>query len=482
VSPRTGLALFAIALATRLPFLTDHLWAHDSVLYERALAAFDPARQSPHPPGALWYVLLVRAVDALVGDPNRSMILISAVAGAAAVALLYALGARLAGETVGRLAALFLLTSVTFWAQGAVAYPYTLLAALTVLVALLFWRAASAGSGSTAGRRLVVASLAWGLAVGARADLALFLAPAWALVALRVRPAWVTAGALAVAAPVAAWFAASGALTPGGIAAFVDAVARQTASVAERHSVLRRGLPALLENGVDLARYLGRGLYALAPLVLAYAAVQRFGPAPGAPRARTFLLLWALAPLPFYLLVHVGEYGYVFSVLPALCVIAAVAAVAVTRRIPRALPVLASAAVLANAAIFLWSDSPLSARDLARRDDGLADKVRFVKENLDARSTVIVVVHDELVVRRYVGAGYRMLRYDPQLSRQVRLPICANGPCPEDVTVVAWNDRFRTRGDWTSVRLRHGARLRIAPARGHEAIAASAELTLQIVR
>ena len=126
-----ALALFGLALLTRLPFATMNLYAPDSVLYARAILAFDPLDQRPQPPGYLWYVLLLRAIDFVTHDPNRAMTIVSALAGAATVSLVYLLAARLYDERTGRVSAVFVLSAVTFWAYGGVAYPYTLLAALS---------------------------------------------------------------------------------------------------------------------------------------------------------------------------------------------------------------------------------------------------------------------------------------------------------------------------------------------------------------
>src|SRR6266568_6852237 len=185
MSWRLALVFFALGILTRLPFQTENLWAHDSVLYERAIERFDPLDQRPQPPGYLYYVVLIRAVDALTGDANRAMTLVSLFASAAAVALLYLLAARLYDERTARISALFLLSAVTFWAYAGVAYPYTLLAALSIGCALLFWRAARSASAGTSDplfgrtRALVIASAAWGIAIGFRSDLAIFLAPVW---------------------------------------------------------------------------------------------------------------------------------------------------------------------------------------------------------------------------------------------------------------------------------------------------------------
>src|SRR5256885_8986500 len=136
-----ALALFGLALLTRLPFATTNLYAPDSVLYARGMELFDPFDQRPQPPGYLWYVLVLRAIALVTHDPNRAMTIVSALAGAATVALVYLLAARLYDERTARVSAVFVFTAVTFWADGGGAYPYTLLPALTTLYPLPFWRA-----------------------------------------------------------------------------------------------------------------------------------------------------------------------------------------------------------------------------------------------------------------------------------------------------------------------------------------------------
>src|SRR2546430_9949879 len=105
------------------------------------------------------------------------MTILAAIAGAATVALVYLLAARLYDERTAKVSALFVLTAVTFWAYGGDAYPYTLLAALTTLFALLFWRALDpAHPKPSPGLRLGVASAARGIHRGFRSDLAIFIA------------------------------------------------------------------------------------------------------------------------------------------------------------------------------------------------------------------------------------------------------------------------------------------------------------------
>src|SRR5919201_806928 len=199
---RLALAFFGLALITRVPFATHNLYAPDSVLYARAIESFDPFEQRPQPPGYLWYVLVLRGLDLIAGDANRAMTIVSAVAGAAAVALVYLLAARLYEERNARVAAIFIMTAVTFWAYGGVAYPYTLLAALSIACAWLLWRALDRESApERRGLRLA---------------------------------------APVVAVLVAAWYSAS-ALVDGGFARFAEALSVQARFVDERYSIFGNG-------------------------------------------------------------------------------------------------------------------------------------------------------------------------------------------------------------------------------------------------
>ena len=448
--------LFVAGLATRLPLGTENLWAHDSVLYERAVERFDPLDQRPQAPGYLYYILLLRALVAVTGDANRAMTLVSGFAGAAAIALLYLFVRRLYDERTGLFAAAFLFTSVTFWAYGGLAYPYTLLGLLTITCAWLFWRATVS---SRAGPALVVASAAWGVAIGFRSDLAIFLAPLWLLAATGAGIAWSAASALAVAAFVAAWIGLSAA-AGNGLAAFLEANRAQSEFIERRYSVFGGGLANLQRNAYELSRFVARALYALAPLVGALLLSRDALRAELRDRRRViFVALWTLAPLPFYLLIHVGEYGYVFTMLPGLCVVAARGAIALVKAIhmPRLLPWVVGLAAAANAAIFLFTPTPLSRDDLARRDHGISEKVAYVRQRIPPAGAVIVTAFDQLLIERYIGSGYALLAYDPDAEPRASRSLAAG------TRLVVWDDVLRTVGpEWQPAVLEHGARLRIA--------------------
>ncbi|HEV8655537.1 MAG TPA: glycosyltransferase family 39 protein, partial [Candidatus Limnocylindria bacterium] len=474
MSWRVAGIFFALGVFTRIPFQTEFLWAHDSVLYTRAIERFDPLDQRPQAPGYLYYVLLIRASSAVVGDPNRAMTLVSLVAGAAAVALLYLFAARLYDERTARASGAFLLTAVTFWAYGGVAYPYTLLAALSIACALLLWLAMRAETGR--GPRLAIATAAYGLAIGFRTDLAVFLAPLWLMAAWTTPPLWVVMSATLGALLVLGWFFASAALD-GGVSAMLEALRVQGKFVEDRYSVFGDlGLRALYGNAYELARYLGRGLSFLAPLLAAVplsAGARRIELSDR--RRMAFVLLWTATPLAIYVPIHAGEYGYVFSMLPGLCVIAARGAVALARgsRMPRSLPWIVTTVALANAAVFLVSDTPLSARDVARRDRGVGERIERLNQP-DLAGATIFAAYDGLVVEHYFDSGlltpdHVLVTYDPALPRReivfsTRICNAGGDVCRDRAAVMAvWDDLIRVSGTgWEVITMPHGAKLRVA--------------------
>ncbi|OLC20988.1 MAG: hypothetical protein AUH33_02640 [Chloroflexi bacterium 13_1_40CM_68_21] len=487
-----ALALFGLAVLTRLPFATTNLYAPDSVLYARGMERFDPLDQRPQAPGYLWYILVLRGIDLVTHDPNRAMTIVSALAGAVAVALVYLVAARLYDERTGRVSAVFVLTAVTFWAYGGVAYPYTLLAALSTLCALLFWRALDpTASRAQRGVRLIAASAAWAIAVGFRSDLAMFLAPLWLLAAARATLLAAGISAVCIAALVGGWVVAS-ASADGGLSRFLEAVGVQSKFVEERYSIFGNGPIAIYRNTYELARFLGRGLYFLIPLVVVTLISADARRIELRDRWRTaFVGLWTFAPLPFYVFIHVGEYGYIFSVLPGLAILAARGAIGLAKgmRMPRTFPWIVAAVAIGNAAIFLQSDTPLSVRDIARHDRGLDEKVQFVRSNFVKETTVVVTAYDAVLVESYLDSSYAVLAYDPMAnpsfsqSLTCRVVTAGHTCAGADVDVVLWDDLLRAEGaGWTERAMPHGARLRIGHAPRTSVLLVSEGLGVRIVR
>lgn len=180
-----GALVTAIALAAgvatlllRLPFAADRLWDHDSVQFALAVADFDLAAHTPHPPGYPLYVGALEALAAMGVSPLAGMVALSVLFQALGAALVGSVAARLAGgwaapaaRPAALLAAALYATNPLVWFYGELPLVYGVEAGLTVLLA---W--AALGMGDSRGRFLAACAL-FGLAGGVRPSTLVLLSP-----------------------------------------------------------------------------------------------------------------------------------------------------------------------------------------------------------------------------------------------------------------------------------------------------------------
>ena len=201
------------------------------------------------------------------------------------------------------------------------------------------------------------------------------------------------------------------------------------------------------------------------------------------------MVLWTFAPLPFYVFIHVGEYGYIFSMLPGLAILAARGAIALAKglRMPRTFRWIVATVVLGNAAIFLLADTPLSASDIVRHDRGIDEKVAYLRAALAPDATLVVTAYDAVLVEHYLPAGYIAFPYDPAATPELTRSLGCDRSSPPcggaAVDVALWDDLLRAEGQgWQEVRMPHGGRLRIARVPRTASLRVSEGLGVQIVR
>ncbi|MHB1390597.1 MAG: hypothetical protein ACYCXF_05085 [Thermoleophilia bacterium] len=394
------LALFAGTFISRIPFRTTLLYAWDSVLYTRALDSFNVTIHQPQPPGHIFYVGLVWLVHRLLHDPNSAMVWISVFAAAGAVAALFWLGRLMFDRSVGLWAALLLATSMSFWVYSEVAYPYTLLCFLGIVVAGAVYRTWQGSAGW-----VLPAALALGIAGGFRPDLLFFMTPLLAI-GLVGRAWWrILAAAAVLVATTLAWYVPA-ALLSGGFGAYREASNEQSLYLFKYFSVFGiHGWRAVVINLSMLRRFLPAGLSAAIPLVLLVLLALPARALRPVTRDRRFwfLLVWTAPCLLFYIFIHVGEFGYVFTFLPALLLLGvwglarllgADAAADPDRRGRRAFPAIMAVMAAANFLGFVVSPLPLSANRLAARDDILRCRLDTIRDRFAPADTFIISVYD----------------------------------------------------------------------------------------
>ena len=388
------------------------------MLYARALERgfhvdFELPGQRPQPPGYILYLAFASLFRAFGADANTALVLISICASGLGAAAIFTLARRFAPAPAAGIAALAYACDPLVWLYGVVAYPYALLGALSVVLASLFLHARQAGL-----RWWMFASLAFGLVGGFRQDLYLLLGLLWVWMLWPASWRERAICAALVAAGGIVWLVPTAALS-GGLVTYAAALARQSDQVRSMYSVQAQGLAAFWANALFTLYALAWGLLAFAIVLAGVGAARglvflRGGRRVG-PRAR-FFAAWLVPGLLFYIAVHIGEWGYVLSVLPGLYVLAAVAIAAVAHELrgrPRVAWLgLAATAALAPAFVFVASQERFSAAAVARHDTALAARVAYVKEHFGAADTIVLAREDFLLVRHYLPA-YRAWLYDP---------------------------------------------------------------------
>ena len=460
-----ALLLAIVTALSRIPFVADRLWEWDSVLYARALEQgfhVDDvlAGSRPHPPGYILYVAAAAIGKAAGLDSDHALVLVSIAASGVAAAALYLLCRRFSGRALSLLLTAAFATDPLLWLHGEVAMPYVLLAPAGTIIALAFLEA----RGGTA-LRLAAASLLFGTLAGFRQDLLLFLLPLWLwmLWPAPLRARLLAAIALGVACLL--WFIPSAALS--------DGPARYIASTLHQFT----GLPGVSANegrSVDVNLVLVGwslwwGLLLLAPalavlgLARAAASFRRTALVDARDGAAVFFALWLLPALLFYVFIHIGEWGFVLSLVPGCYTALGWLLRPIVPRLSRPVRlggglIVAASAVLGAALFLAGSDPVFSAESLRAHDRATDAKTAYIRAHFPADATVVLASAEVLVARYYLpgstvwysdrttGAGYTR-----SLDR--------------DVTLVVYEPRARPTlpVSFQSVDVSPGVTLEIAP-------------------
>ena len=401
-----ALALAGLVLVARIPFASHTLWAWDSVLYARALehgfhVGTDLADQRPHPPGYIFYVATAAALRTFTRDSNAALVIISILASALMAAAVYLLCRRYADRALAVVVALGAASVPLVWTYGEVAMPYALLGLLSVVLAAVLRDARSRPWPAA-----LAVSAGLGLAAGFRQDVLLLLGPLW-LWMLLARP-WRERALCVAAVGVGCllWFVPS-ALLSGGPAAYLASLGGQATRVSELSPAA--GSDALLRNTLLTAYALWWGLLGFAVLLVA-AIVAALIARRHLSADAMFFALWLIPAALVYVTIHIGDPGYLMSMLPGLYVAVAALLAPIARMAPRAVLTLAALLAALNVAVFTVADTPFSVRAIVRHDTTLDARLAFVRGTF-APASVVILAQSEYLTARYYLPEYRVLFY-----------------------------------------------------------------------
>jgi len=479
-------ALAALTVITRFPFRSHRAFNWDAVNFILALHDYDVRLHHPQPPGYPVFVAMGRVVQLVTPNPNTALVTVAMLLSAGAVATIYLLGRTLFGQMAGIVAALFLLCSVTFWTNGAVALAYPSLALFTTLVALFAWRCYQQGRAVPIWLPLAL-SLAYAIGGGFRPDLLLFLLPLWIFGHWRLPFRTILCSGICVIAIVLAWFLPTIVLSGGWSGYWAVFRAYTSDDVLKRYSVAENGPRALIVNVRDTVKYTGYALYALAaPVVGAafwlLAQWQRLKRERAAVRPYISLfLLWMTPVLLFYAWVHIGDPGYVFTFVPALLLIAARFTVELPRIVQRLhldwlrrfiVPALTIVVIAANTGIFLFRPLTLTAYGIRQEDRTIDGKIAYVRAHGGPATTLLISYESyrhwllylpeyrvQFVDVTYGTAADRTVAFPPGVTDVILMDVTllrAIGQTPLTDTTAIENDRVAVVRDHADARVQFG--------------------------
>jgi hypothetical protein len=194
----------AVLVFSRLHYAPKYLFYFDNANFALALRRFDPALHQPQPPGYPLFVALLHLIDAMVGNPNRSLLVVGLVGSVAALALLWVWADRMCGRIPAHLATALLLFHPVFWLAGVVNPVRVFLAAAVTGTGLCAWETMTS---ATPMRALYWTAATLGLLAGFRPDALILLAPLCLTVGIyrKVSPKILFLAVVILAASTSVW-------------------------------------------------------------------------------------------------------------------------------------------------------------------------------------------------------------------------------------------------------------------------------------
>jgi hypothetical protein len=407
------LSLFLITVITRIPFTSKLLYHTDSVHFALALQKYDITVHQPHPPGYFLYVMLGRLLNLVVEDANTIFVSVSVIFSGLAVVAIYFLSKEIYSGRTGLLAAVLAITSPNFWFHGEVALSYMVEAFFSATVALFCWRIYRGEH-----KYIWLSVIALGIAGGIRQNTVVFLLPLWLFSVRKAPIRKVVLSVLLLGFVCLLWFVPMLRMT-GGWDAYRNAFRELWLFNTGRFSVFERGWEELRFFSYLIFTFtlygIGSGIFVLGLAVYSLVRNRKFGLL-NRDKA-LFFSIWMAPSVLFYLLIfiHPSNPGYALIFLPPLLILTAMTIEYLAGKIPlpsisvattgsrRRLIMIASTIVITNAAVFCFSDLPVSYKEIKNHDRDLSVMLGALSR-FDPSKTAIFV-------KPYVFFNFRHIMY-----------------------------------------------------------------------
>jgi len=355
---------------------------------------FDMSVHQPHPPGYFLYVEAARAITLIAGDPLLALSLMSVIATALYVPLIYIISDKVFGERAALAAGVLALTSPLLWLHGIVGLSYSVEALAS---AVLAWMALRSRGGET--RFLWLSAVVLGLAGGFRQTTVVLMYPLWLYGAYVHGPRKTLLAHLVLAAGIAAWLFPMLSAS-GGLGGYLTS----TASQVDRAVWNGLSLSGVAHNA--LLQFFSASWAVMAGLVpllhIAYTRIRSGSPLAIEPADAKFILFWALPALAFYTIVisKSNNPGYALVYSGALYIAAGAAVSADSLNLAAGTNSLSgkrnvflaylTVIALINTALFFGLKFNFSYRGMSENNKTSQSYIREIKSRFSPKDTIVV--------------------------------------------------------------------------------------------
>ena len=250
------LGFFALALFTRLPLMSISLDEVDAANFHNALTyGYNVPWLRPHPPGYPVYMFMGWIVEGFVGDPLRSLTLLSALLGCLTIIPFYLLIREIAGYKVSVVGSLLFIVNPLVWSLSEAALSDAPSMFFGVLLAWLCYRARNRDGAFL--MACVVASLAIGVRQPNVALLPLLSFPlVYRFLETKImRWRLLFFGSQLFVITTLAWFVPAVIISSGGLSEYLEAINKQWSTAVRVYDVTHVGSPWILNVPYRVERF-----------------------------------------------------------------------------------------------------------------------------------------------------------------------------------------------------------------------------------
>lgn len=408
--------LFILTILLRLPFQSEYLYHWDSVNMAFGVQEFNVIEEAPQYPGYIVYVALAQVVNIFVRDPQVTLVWISIIGSALASVAIFLLGREMFNRQVGLIAAMLLMTSPLVWFYSEIALPHTIDLFLITFSAFLLYRIMQGQM-----QHFLLTAVFLAIVGGFRQQDLLFLGPLILFAIYRTGIKAVLLFVLAGFVGTLVWFIPLVHYS-GGLESYLRGSSAYSGRFFETTSLLAgAGMVGLRRNLISkLAPYTAYAWSLAAVPGLLYLLLKLPSNLQAWLRSRKvwFLVIWVLPSLLFYIVIHMGQQGLVFTFLPALMLLSAVGIVRLFAG-RTGLQWAVTGVIVAVAAVLfiLVPTSPLGETGpkilnydtLRQHDQALGEQVAQVKAHINPDESVLLATDWRFL--EYYLPEYALLRF-----------------------------------------------------------------------